>query len=62
MSERSVRIVKDKIEDLDLLIYGIDMTIYYGGGDKIHLTQKKAQKMSERKKLVEFLSDLGVKL
>ena len=61
MSERGIRIVKDKIEDLDLLIYGIDMKIYYGEGDKIHLTQKKAEKMNEREKLLAFLSDIGGK-
>ena len=41
MSQRGINIVKDKIEDLELLIYGIEMRIYYGSGDQIHLTQKK---------------------
>ena len=58
MSQRGINIVKDKIEDLELLIYGIDMRIYYGSGDQIHLTQKKQEKIQELEKLKAFLSDL----
>lgn len=59
MSQRGIKIVKDKIEDLELLIYGIEMRIYYGSGDQIHLTQKKQEKIHELEKLKAFLSDMG---
>ena len=59
MSQRGINIVKDKIEDLELLIYGIDMRIYYGAADSIHLTQKKSEKIHEREKLIAFLQDMG---
>lgn len=58
MSQRGINIVKDKIEDLELLIYGIDMRIYYGCGDQIHLTQKKQEKIHELEKLQAFLSEM----
>jgi hypothetical protein len=58
MSQRGINIVKDKIEDLELLIYGIEMRIYYGGVDQIHLTQKKQEKIHELEKLKAFLSDI----
>lgn len=59
MSQRGIRIVKDKIEDLELLIYGIDMRIYYGSLDKIHLTEKRQEKVKELEKLKAFLSNIG---
>jgi len=59
MSQRGINIVKDKIEDLELLIYGIEMRIYYGSLDKIHLTEKKREKIKELEYLKAFLSNIG---
>lgn len=61
MSQKGINIVKDKIEDLELLIYGIDMRIYYDHGDNIyHLKEKRQEKIKELEKLQAFLSDIGV--
>jgi hypothetical protein len=50
---------KDKIEDLELLIYGIDMRIYYDSGDHIpHLKKKKQEKIKELENLKAFLSNI----
>lgn len=59
MSQRGINIVKDKIEDLELLIYGIEMRIYYGSGDNIyHLKEKKQEKIKELENLKAFLSNI----
>lgn len=59
MSQRGINIVKDKIEDLELLIYGIDMRIYYDHGDNIyHLKEKKKEKIKELENLKAFLSNI----
>ena len=59
MSQRGINIVKDKIEDLELLIYGIEMRIYYDHGDNIyHLKEKKQEKIKELENLKAFLSNI----